>query len=1515
MTPLSRAFFRSLSGLAFFIWLGVAFPLSAAAQQVPEGCLSSPCYPCLTSPCEPDTLGVKTTGPSASIVLPPPGFTEGQTVTFSGDGSGSATTIVDWEWDFDYIHPAFTVDATGQVVQRAFADAKEYFVALRVRDTNEQTFLVFQSVNPVNIRPQAALQVRTIQGQVLSPPYTVAEGVPLTFDASASRVVPPDPGRITGYQWDWNYNGHTFQPDPTTTLAIHNRSFPQDTEGSPPYKVRLRVIDDDSTVDNPSDDYITVEITVTDIKPQAQIMLCDRPVTSCSPPPSGRATIKEDDITAFRVRDNSGNMDPIMDVQWDLAYTGTFNANPTFAGMLTVEHSWGTIGLRQIASRITDSEGDSSLGLLEVMVEDKPPTARITPAGVDNILTVDEGSVVVFSAQTSSVPAGDRFVRFRWDENLTGNSFNPNPQHDLTSTCSGGTCSRFSWLGCTTADDCPLGRGSLNKTMGDGPSSFKIALCVEDDDVPGICEVGANPTSPSVTPRIHVLTVQVRNVAPTFNPDYYPPSVIDEGSTFNWCPVLINPAGDSYSFDCDPTKLLPNMECDTQTGCLSWIPSPDTVSCQVGDNPLSYSLKVCDKDGGCTTLNRTIEVRNINNPPSIVGFNGPASAVTGQQYTATLYAEDPDSRCGDAISYYLCGQTAPQMTFDLNGVFRWTPTSEQTGNRNVGFCVRDQVGAADCSICHYHSISVVGANEVPSISLGTDRTERAGRICVEGQILTNPGNRDLTYTWRRIRGPQEVCFESLSTYPAVPRTCFGVTARGEYEISLGVNNGSFTVEDNLLLTISNLQPGVVLAGDRNYDIGTLIELDASRSGDYNVNDTDLRFSWTDYRGVLNSTTLAVPSFTPQEDSAIGIYEFDLVVNDGQMMSPPGRDDLVVEVLKLKASGEVEKALPYAVFRALVCDEDGHCEDADTVYPTVGAEFLLDASASSSRPPGGELTYNWVYLEGPVTPTWGTLPNERHLVRASAVYPGHYIFGLRVTEGDRRSRLYTRTITVVDAQNVPPVASAGDDLRVTLVEQCGSPRTDYVLVELNGSASRHPNGENFDYLWTQVGGIPVPLTGQQTARPTFYVFEPGVYTFDLEVATATMRSRSDQVHVAVTVAGSAAPFITISHPRYNRERRTITTDPGQEVIIDASGSSSPVGRDIFFEWAQTQGPPVVLSDWTGSVVSFIPDLSGQTYQFQLIVWDEDGSASPPFDLKVVVLLSDNSPPTCAVAVSYIGTVVGNVVELDASPTYDIDADDVLTYQWVQIEEESVAVLPISDANQTVARVQPTAQGDYVFEFFANDGHEDCEPVRVLVNAAPNSPPVANAGPDLEFCVGQTIQLDGTASSDPDGHALGYRWAIVDDGGTGLVTGDFAPGASDPKPTLPAINPGTLTIELVVTDGFENGESEPDTLKVLVRSLCEGIDCRDEDEDGYYVGVDCDFDDPATPYDCDDTDPDRNAGIIGSCSQTDGDGDSDGDDTGKSKKGGGCRSASTPWLPLSGFLMLLALAGLRSRRRGY
>jgi MYXO-CTERM domain-containing protein len=108
----------------------------------------------------------------------------------------------------------------------------------------------------------------------------------------------------------------------------------------------------------------------------------------------------------------------------------------------------------------------------------------------------------------------------------------------------------------------------------------------------------------------------------------------------------------------------------------------------------------------------------------------------------------------------------------------------------------------------------------------------------------------------------------------------------------------------------------------------------------------------------------------------------------------------------------------------------------------------------------------------------------------------------------------------DAGNQPPIAEAGPI-------QVVSPGT---LVELDGSASRDPEGENLTFFWQQTSGPEsVELTGETTARPTFTPERQGVYVFWLVVSDGTQESAPDFTEVQVEAGAESGCGCGASSP--------------------------------------------------------------------------------------------------------------------------------------------------------------------------------------------------------------------------------------------------------------------------------------------------------------------------------------------------------------------------------------------------
>lgn len=191
---------------------------------------------------------------------------------------------------------------------------------------------------------------------------------------------------------------------------------------------------------------------------------------------------------------------------------------------------------------------------------------------------------------------------------------------------------------------------------------------------------------------------------------------------------------------------------------------------------------------------------------------------------------------------------------------------------------------------------------------------------------------------------------------------------------------------------------------------------------------------------------------------------------------------------------------------------------------------------------------------------------------------------------------------------------------------------------------------------------------------------------------------------------------------------------------------------------------------------------------------------------VITPDPNTPPVASAGGDQTVTA-GETVTLDGSASSDADGD-ALSFGWsfLSVPPGSTAVL------SNPAAVMPTfvadVAGQYAAQLVVNDGEVDSAPDDVVVITEPgNTPPVADAGDDQTVLLGDTVQLDGSGSSDVDGDPLAFHWSLVAaPAGSAAVLSDTAAV----NPTFVADLPGDYVVQLVVDDGQEN--SPPDTVTV-------------------------------------------------------------------------------------------------------
>lgn len=152
-----------------------------------------------------------------------------------------------------------------------------------------------------------------------------------------------------------------------------------------------------------------------------------------------------------------------------------------------------------------------------------------------------------------------------------------------------------------------------------------------------------------------------------------------------------------------------------------------------------------------------------------------------------------------------------------------------------------------------------------------------------------------------------------------------------------------------------------------------------------------------------------------------------------------------------------------------------------------------------------------------------------------------------------------------------------------------------------------------------------------------------------------------------------------------------------------------------------------------------------------------------------------------------------VNLSAAQSSDVNGD-LLSFRWQQVSGPAVT---ISGANTSTAFFKAIDPGVYEFSILVSDGFfKDSDRIRITVKdpSQANESLIANAGRDLEIYTGNEQFLDGTASVDPNGKPLTYKWEQV----RGPALKIFE-GQNDKVAKIFTLNDGLYIFRLTISNG--------------------------------------------------------------------------------------------------------------------
>ena len=271
-----------------------------------------------------------------------------------------------------------------------------------------------------------------------------------------------------------------------------------------------------------------------------------------------------------------------------------------------------------------------------------------------------------------------------------------------------------------------------------------------------------------------------------------------------------------------------------------------------------------------------------------------------------------------------------------------------------------------------------------------------------------------------------------------------------------------------------------------------------------------------------------------------------------------------------------------------------------------------------------------------------------------------------------------------------------------------------------------------------------------------------------------------------------------------------------VTLNGSGSKDPDGDPFTYWWSfnrvpdgstlkEKEKPFTDNGDATAVAPSFTPDRVG-TYIIQLIVNDGTVDSAPD---NVIVTISDPENLPVANADTDSTGAQGTLVTLDGSHSYD-PLGRPLTYAWTLVDKPTASTLSSLTSADTVAPTfTPDARGNYTVNLVVNNGLvSSVADAAVVTVTGEDGAPTANAGPDQEVEDCTTINLDCSASSDPDGDTLKYSWEVQSKPTGSLTSNSTFSDRTAAKPTFYPDIAGNYVLSCAVYDG--KNWSSPDTV---------------------------------------------------------------------------------------------------------
>ncbi|MEO6228745.1 MAG: T9SS type A sorting domain-containing protein [Ferruginibacter sp.] len=772
-----------------------------------------------------------------------------------------------------------------------------------------------------------------------------------------------------------------------------------------------------------------------------------------------------------------------------------------------------------------------------------------------------------------------------------------------------------------------------------------------------------------------------------------------------------------------------------------------------------YELVVTDNKGaiGKDTVQVTV-LAAINVLP--VANAGIDQVITLPQSSTTLSGTGADSD-GFITNYAWAQITGPTTALISSPVSASSAISnlsagvyqfELSVTDNTGAISKDTVSITVNPVANQAPTANAGVDQV--ITLPTDSTILAGNGIDSDGVISG-------YSWTQIGGP------SLSTIiaPTSATTTIKNLVQGVYVFEIKViDDKGASSTDSITVTVNDApnQAPVSDAGPDQVIVLPINSVTFSGNG-FDADGSITSYAWVKISGPATGT-IATPGFATTQVNNLdkGVYQFELTVTDNKGAT---------------SADSVQVTVNDPVNQAPVANAGG-----DQVINLPINSTTLTGSATDVD--GTIAGYAWSKISGPLA---GTISSSASATTAiDNLVAGVYEFRLTVTDDDGALSSDTIMISVVKAPNQVPVADAGTDQSITLPVNSTT---------LTGSGIDF-DGTIASYSWNKISG---PVTGtissSNSAVTSISNLSVGIYQYELTVTDNDGASSADTITVIVNPAPNQVPVA-------NAGTNKVITLPVDSTILSGTGIDAD-GTIINYTWTQLSGPATCTIASPASAATSVYNLVQGLYELELSVTDNDGAVSKD-TVQITVNDALNIAPVAVAGTNQVITLPVNSTMLTGIGT---DSDGLIAgYSWTKISGPAAGT--IATANTASTLVDNLVQGIYKFELTVtdDDGAIAKDIMQITVNAAPNLPPVANAGADQVITLPVNSATLTGSGTDTDGTISSYKWTKISGSGGNISSSNAATA------TISNLVQGIYLYRLTVKD--DSGASASDTIQVTV-----------------------------------------------------------------------------------------------------